>query len=94
MSSDGITHVVAGHDVAVHVLLTLCTVKAAEVNLAYELSTSRAFLAGIVLIDPDNNVAKRSDLKKKGKKRVKKKLIKYLFKRQTATSWLKFTLTF
>src|SRR5690349_11091036 len=44
VSSNGIADVMASHDVAVHVLLTLCTIKSAEVNLANELSTSRAFL--------------------------------------------------
>jgi hypothetical protein len=58
MSLDCITDVVSRHDVAVHVLLALCTVESSDVNLCDELLAGGALLGRVVLVDTNNDIAK------------------------------------
>jgi hypothetical protein len=44
VSLNGVGNIVASHDIVMHVLLALCTIKAADVNLPDKLCAYRAFL--------------------------------------------------
>jgi hypothetical protein len=67
VSLDGIADVVTRHDIAVHVLLTLCTIKSMDVNLANELKANWTFFRCIVLIDANNDISKGPGLKNRKK---------------------------
>lgn len=58
MASQDVDHVVCGHDIAVHILHAMAAIVAADaLGLSHKLLALGTFLACIILIHADDNVA-------------------------------------